>query len=92
MTPIEKARDLARYFEKEGGRPGAASIIYALVAQIEQLPAKLLEVHSALDDGLGDTDASHIESDRELRDQYPFQWAAERLMLIINTIQNRDKK
>ena len=36
----------------------------------------LRSVHSALDDALGDTDASHIENDDELRDEYPVQWAA----------------
>jgi hypothetical protein len=37
----------------------------------------LKSVHSALDDALGDTDISHIESDDELRDEAPVQWAAQ---------------
>jgi hypothetical protein len=40
-------------------------------------------VHSALDDAIGDTDATHIEDDDELREQYPVQWAAEHLAGII---------
>ncbi len=40
-------------------------------------------IHSALDDALGDTDITHIETDDELRSEYPAQWAAERLTSII---------
>ncbi len=44
---------------------------------------ELSQVHSALDDALGDTDITHIEDEDELRDEYPIQWAAERLAGII---------
>jgi hypothetical protein len=42
--------------------------------------ADLLAIHSALDAALGDTDISHIESDEELRQDVPVQWAAQKLM------------
>lgn len=45
---------------------------------------RLLEIHSALDDALGDSDVTHIESDDELRERYPVQWAAQKLMEIID--------
>lgn len=34
------------------------------------------QAHSALDDALGDTDVSHVESDDALRQDHPVQWAA----------------
>lgn len=41
------------------------------------LPRKVLDdVIDALDRGLGDTDITHIESDHELREAYPIQWAS----------------
>lgn len=36
---------------------------------------KLEEIADALDRGLGDTDATHLESNEEIREQYPVQWA-----------------
>jgi len=49
--------------------------------------AALQVVHSALDEALGDTDITHIEDDDELREQYPVQWAAQRLAQIIQSLQ-----
>lgn len=48
---------------------------------------RLIGVQSALDDGLGDTDVTHIESDRELREQYPVQWAAGEVAQIVKALQ-----
>jgi hypothetical protein len=45
---------------------------------------KLIRVHRALDDALGDSDVTHIEDDGELRRQYPTQWAAEQLAKVID--------
>ncbi len=39
------------------------------------LRARLEEIAEALDDALGDTDATHLESDEEIREAYPVQWA-----------------
>lgn len=36
---------------------------------------QLRDIHSALDDALGDTDITYV-SDSELREYYPVQWAA----------------
>lgn len=44
--------------------------------------AALREIHSALDDGLGDSDVTHMDDDG-LRNAYPVQWAAERLAKLI---------
>lgn len=44
---------------------------------------ELQKIHSALDDALGDTDVSHIESDEELRDEQPVQWAAQKLAALL---------
>lgn len=40
---IERARDLAHHLEKEAARPGAASVIHDLVAEIERLRNSLVE-------------------------------------------------
>lgn len=48
------------------------------------LNERLRLIHSALDDALGDTDVTHIESDEELRERYPVQWAAMELAKIIS--------
>mgnify|MGYP001561844750 CR=1 FL=1 len=47
------------------------------------LRKQLQEIHSALNDALGDTDVSHIEDDAELRSEQPVQWAAQKLAEII---------
>lgn len=46
----------------------------------------LREIHSALDDALGDSDVTHIESDDELRGEYPVQWAAQKLAELIDAL------
>ena len=48
------------------------------------LVRKLIRVHRALDDALGDSDVTHVEDDGELRRQYPVQWASEQLAKIID--------
>lgn len=50
------------------------------------LEQKLIRIHRALDDALGDSDVTHIENDDELRRQYPTQWAAEQLAKIIDDL------
>ncbi len=40
-------------------------------------------IHSALSDGLGDTDVTDIEDDDELREEQPVHWAAEHLAGVI---------
>jgi hypothetical protein len=47
---------------------------------------QLREIHSALDDALGDSDVSHIEDDDELRSEHPTQWAAQKLAELIATL------
>lgn len=60
--------------------------VWELVAELRpRLAMKLLEIHSALDDALGDSDISHIESDEELREQYPVQWAAQNITKMIES-------
>lgn len=49
--------------------------------------ADLRAIHSVLDAGLGDSDVTHIESDEELRERHPFQWAAERLAGVIQKLE-----
>lgn len=55
----------------------------------EKLYNSLMEIHSALDDALGDTDVSHIEDDDELRAEHPTQWAAQKLADLIATVRLR---
>jgi hypothetical protein len=50
----------------------------------------LRSVHSALDRALGDSDVTHIESDDELRDECPVQWAAQWLAHAIELLEERD--
>jgi hypothetical protein len=49
----------------------------------------LRSVHSALDHALGDTDVTHIENDDELCEEFPVQWAAERLAHAIQLLEGR---
>ena len=58
----------------------------AYFALCRRTAAALKEVQSALDDGLGDSDITHLEDD-ELRTDYPVQWAAQRLAKIINSLE-----
>lgn len=53
--------------------------------------ADLRAIHSALDTGLGDSDVTHIESDEELRERHPFQWAASRLAGVIQKLESIDE-
>lgn len=53
----------------------------------QRTAASLQEVHSALDDALGDTDVTHMDDD-ELRDDHPVQWAAQRLAEIIQNLKD----
>lgn len=48
---------------------------------------QLAEIHSALDNALGDSDITHIENEGELRDRFPVQWAAEKLALLISKLE-----
>ena len=58
----------------------------AYFALCRRTAASLQEVHSALDGALGDSDVTHIEDADELREQYPVQWAAQRLAEIITSL------
>lgn len=50
----------------------------------KQMVGELKKVHSALDAELGDTDhGAHVESDEELLQEYPLQWATEKLAKLI---------
>ena len=49
---------------------------------------RLLEIQSALCEALGDSDISHIE-DEELREEYPVQWAAEKIAKLIDQVADR---
>lgn len=51
-----------------------------------ELQQKLIRVHRALDDALGDSDITHVENDRDLRSQHPMQWAEEQLAKIIDDL------
>lgn len=52
----------------------------------KKLYNSLMEIHSALDDALGDSDITHIEDDDELRSEYPTQWAAQKLAKLISSL------
>lgn len=50
------------------------------------LVEKLKAIHSALDDGLGDSDIDWFEDDDALRAFEPVQWAAKELALTIRAL------
>lgn len=54
------------------------------------LAQQLRGIHQALDDALGDSDVTHIENEIDLRDQYPVQWAAEKLIRLIHKLEEAD--
>lgn len=58
----------------------------AYAALKRRTAAALQEVHSALDDALGDSDVTHMDGD-ELRTEHPVQWATERLAKVIETLE-----
>lgn len=60
----------------------------AYFALCQRTAKALQEVHNALDDATGDTDITHIEDDDELRNQYPVQWAAQRVAEIIRSLKD----
>lgn len=60
----------------------------AYFAMCKRTADALQEVHSALDDALGDTDITHVEDDDELRTEYPVQWAAQRLAALIQSLKD----
>ena len=43
---------------------------------------RLLGIHAALDDAIGDSDIEHMDNE-ELRDAHPVQWAATRVAELI---------
>lgn len=49
--------------------------------------AALREIHSALDDGLGDLDVTYVDDD-ELRQSHPVQWAACKLAAVIESLED----
>jgi hypothetical protein len=67
----------------------AAGNSVSTVTERADIIGVLRSVHSALDTALGDTDASHIENDDELRDAYPVQWAAQWLMHAIEALEEQ---
>lgn len=48
--------------------------------------ADLRDIHSALDDALGDSDITHMEDD-DLREQEPTQWAAQRVAILMQKLE-----
>ena len=55
---------------------------------MKSLLAQLQAIHSALDDALGDSDIEHL-SMRDLRTEYPVQWAATKLALVMAALEKR---
>ncbi len=53
----------------------------------QRTAAALREIHSALDDGLGDLDVTYMDDD-ELRQSHPVQWAASKLAAVIESLEN----
>jgi len=53
---------------------------------------RLRGIHSALDDALGDSDITHIEDDEDMRDDYPVQWAAQKLAEVISELTSAYRK
>lgn len=51
--------------------------------------ADLRDIHSALDDGFGDTDLIHVEDDDELRGSAPVQWAAQKVSALIERLEKQ---
>ena len=64
------------------GRNALLLIQAAVSAERKKIAATLLEIHSALDDGLGDLDVTYMD-DNELRQSHPVQWAACKLATMI---------
>jgi hypothetical protein len=52
---------------------------------------QLQEIHSVLDRALGDSDIDWFESDEEMRDEEPVQWATMRLALVLEEMANEAK-
>lgn len=50
---------------------------------------RLWEIHSALDEHLGDSDIDWRETAEELRDEDPVQWAALHLMGVIRHLEGQ---
>ena len=60
------------------------SVYFALK---QRTAASLREIHSALDDGLGDLDVTYMDDD-ELRESHPVQWAAGKVASLIESLES----
>lgn len=58
----------------------------AVAIEHKRIAAILLEIHSALDDGLGDLDVTYMDDD-ELRQSHPVQWATCKLAAVIERLE-----
>ena len=58
----------------------------AIAADRKRTAAELRKIHSALVCGLGDSDVTYMNDD-ELRESYPFQWAACKLSDVIEGLE-----
>ena len=50
----------------------------------------LKAVVNALDDALGDSDITHLESDAEMREEVPVQWACMKLNMLLQASHHKD--
>lgn len=55
---------------------------------MKSLLRRLQAIHSALDDACGDSDIDYL-SDRDLRQEYPAQWAACKLAGVIAALEKK---
>ncbi|MDO8535050.1 MAG: hypothetical protein Q7S17_09975 [Xanthobacteraceae bacterium] len=58
----------------------------AVAAERKCIATALQEIHSALDDGLGDLDVTYMDDD-ELRESHPVQWATCKLAGVIESLE-----
>ena len=56
---------------------------------MKSLLSRLQEIFSALDHALGDSDITHL-SMRDLREEYPVQWAATKLSLVMAALEAKE--
>jgi len=75
MTVGKRILELAELAAKE-----------AVAAERKRTAGELLEIHSALDDALGDSDVTYMDDD-ELRQSHPVQWAACKLAGVIESLE-----
>lgn len=77
MTPRRYAEMLEAHIDEGGGF--AENNIRDLIQMVKSLTDAMQEAHSALDRHLGDSYVDHFETDDEMREEAPDQWAAKRI-------------